>query len=246
MTNHDHVFELLPAYALGVLVDSEVELVESHLPVCSSCREELREFEEITGDLALAITDVDPRPELRQELMARISASQTIAAAPPKPSFLQALAGAFRQNKAVAFSQLVLIALVLILAASTLLLRQRINDQPADRDAGRLQAIRLQGTGAIPDAQGILTVSGDGLSGAIVLDQVPQLEEDQTYQLWLVKGDERISAALLAVDELGYGGGRVRAPENLFNYSMAEVTIEPQEGSPQPTTDVILSARLFP
>ncbi len=246
MTNHDHVFELLPAYALGALDDSEVKLIEAHLPVCPSCREELREFEEITGDLALAITEVNPRPALRQELMARISTSQTVAKAPRKPSFWQQMVGVFRQNKAVAFSQLALIATVLILTASTLLLWQQANDQQADRDAGRLQAIRLQSTGVIPEAQGFLTVSGDGLSGAIVLDQVPQLAEDQRYQLWLVKEDERSSAALLAVDELGYGGGRVRAPENLFNYSMAEVTIEPQEGSPQPTTDVILSALLFP
>ena len=78
-------------------------------------------------------------------------------------------------------------------------------------------------------------------------ERSPQLGEEQQYQLWLVKDDgERTGAALLSVDERGYGGGRVNPPESLFNYSAAEVTIEPGGGSTRPTTDVLLRATLFP
>jgi anti-sigma-K factor RskA len=246
MTNQDHVSDLLPAYALGALDHSEVERVKSHLSMCPACRQELREFETITGDLALAVTEMSPRPKLRQELMSRIGKTQPAAVTARKPTYWQQLTGMFRQNRAIAFSQIALLALVLILATSTLLLWGQVNNQHLDRESGHLQAVRLQSTGVIPGAEGYITVSGDGLSGAIVLDRVPQLTEDQRYQLWLVKGDQRLSAALLAVDELGYGGGRIQAPESLFNYATAEVTIEPHDGSPQPTTDVILSAPLFP
>jgi anti-sigma-K factor RskA len=120
-----------------------------------------------------------------------------------------------------------------------------VNELESQPEPGQMQAIPLDSTGLIPNADGYLVISADGLSGALVLDQLPQLD-DQEYQLWLVKDGERTSGALLSVDELGYGGGRVNAPERLFNYAWAEVTIETAGVSPQPTGDVILKAPLFP
>ena len=246
MSNKDHVIELLPAYALGALDAGEFEQVQSHLLVCAACLDELREIEEITNDLPLALAEVIPPPSLRQQLMARIELPQTESKTLPEPSYWQQIVAVFQQNKAIAYSQFALFALVVILLASTLLLWQQVGDLSSGPEPGQLQAVHLESSGIIPDAEGYMTISGDGLSGAIIMDKVPQLEEDQRYQLWLVQDGERTSAALIAADELEYGGGRVRAPESLFNYDLAEVTIETAEGSPQPTTDVILSAPLFP
>ena len=246
MSIEDHVIESLPAYALGALDVDEAEQVQEHLLVCASCQDELRAIEEITNDLPLALTEVDPPPTLWQELLVRVTLPEEQIERSTDQNFWQKITAMFQQNKAIAYSQLALLAIVLVLLVTTLVLWQRVNELNMYREPGHLQAIPLSSTGLVPEAEGFITVSFDGLSGAIILDRVPQLEEDQRYQLWLVKGDERTSGALLAVDELGYGGGRVRAPESLFNYSMAEVTIEPEEGSPQPTTDVVLSAPLFP
>ena len=246
MSNEAHVLELLPAYALGVLDADETAQVEAHLPECDTCQVELREIEAITNDIPLALVEVSPPSSIRQQLMARIERPQAKIEPASEPSFWQQIMNVFRQNKAIAYSQLALFVAVLILLASTLILWQQRNELRSESEPGRLQAIRLTSTGIIPEAEGYMTVSGDGLSGAIILDQVPELGEDQQYQLWLVKDGERTSAALLSVDELGYGGGRVRAPESLFNYVRAEVTIETAEGSSEPTTDVILSAPLFP
>lgn len=246
MSNDDHVVELLAPYALGALDVAEVAQVEAHLPGCAACRAELREFEAVTNDLALAVAEVNPPASLRQQLMASIQAPQPETESQSQPSLWQQLIAYYRQHKAIAFSQLALLALLLLLLASTVALWQQVNEMNSAAPPGRLQAIRLNGTGVIPGAEGYLTVSGDGLSGAIVLDEVPQLAEEQQYQLWLVKDGARVSGALLSVDELGYGGGRVNPPESLFNYSAAEVTIEPADGSPQPTTDVLLRATLFP
>lgn len=246
MSNDDHVVELLAAYALGALDDAEVAQVEAHLPGCAACRAELREIEAITNDLPLAIAEVNPPASVQQQLWANINPPQTEMVHQKRPSLWQQMIATYKQHRAIAFSQLALLALVLILFTSTILLWQQANKLSSATQRGRLQAIHLNSTGVIPDADGYLTVSGDGLSGAIILDQVPQLAEDQQYQLWLVKDGMRVSAALLSVDELGYGGGRVNAPESLFNYSSAEVTIEPVDGSSQPTTDVLLTAELFP
>ena len=246
MSNEDHIVDLLAAYALGALDAGEVEQVQAHLAGCASCQAELREIEAVTNDLPLALAEIEPPPSLQQQLMARVAPPQTITEPAPEPTFWQQITAVFQQNKAFAYSQVALIALVLVLLAGTLLLWQQVNELSSGPQPGRLQAVHLVSTGIIPDADGYITVSGDGLSGAIILDKVPELDEEQIYQLWLVKDGERVSAALISVDELEYGGGRVRAPESLFNYELAEVTIETAEGSPQPTTEVILSAPLFP
>lgn len=246
MSNEQHVIELLPAYALGASAAFEIEQVETHLPECDACQAELAVIQEITDDLPLAIEQVEPAAALRQQLLSRIQPSVAMPEATLKISGLRQLTAVFRQHKAPAFSQLALLALVVVLLITNVLLWQRMNELESGPEPGRMMAIQLNSTGVIPNADGYITVSGDGLSGAIILDQVPQLEEDQQYQLWLVKDGERISAALLSVDELGYGGGRVRAAKSLFKYAWAEVTIETAGGNSQPTTDVILRAPLFP
>jgi anti-sigma factor RsiW len=246
MSYEDHVIELLPAYALGAADADEVEQVEAHLPECLACQAELGAIQEITDDLPLAIAEVEPRAALQQQLMSRIEPSQTTPGPLLQISRWQQMTAVFRQHKTMAFSQLALLALAAVLLVSNILLWQQVNELESDPEPDRMQAIQLTSTGIIPNADGFLTISADGLSGAIILDQVPQLEEEQQYQLWLVKDGERTSAALLSVDELGYGGNRVRAPQSLFNYAWAEITIEQAEGSSQPTSDVILKTALFP
>ena len=246
MSNEHHILELLPVYTLGALDADEVEQVAAHLSHCPTCQAEWRAFQTISDDLALAIEQVEPPARLKQQLMARIGDAETTAVPPPpQASFWQQLTAVFRQHKAIAFSQLVLLSLVAVLLASNFLLWPQENELESRPQAGQMQAIHLNNTGLIPNADGYLIISADGLNGAIILDQLPQVER-QEYQLWLVKDGERTSGALLSVDELGYSGGRVDAPEQLFNYTWAEVTIETAGGSPQPTGDVILRAPLFP
>jgi anti-sigma-K factor RskA len=241
MSNEHHILELLPAYTLGALEAAEAEQVALHLSRCAACQAEWRAYQAVTDDLPLAVEQVEPPARLRQQLMARIQ----VVEKPLRASFWQQLTAVFRQHKAIAFSQLALLSLVALLLVSNILLWQQVNRVESQPASGQLQAIRLNNTGFIPNADGYLVISADGLSGAIILDQLPSLEA-QEYQLWLVKDGERTSGALLAVDELGYGGGRINAPEQLFNYTWAEVTIETAGGSPQPTSNVILSAPLLP
>jgi hypothetical protein len=204
----------------------------------------------ITESLPLALEEIEPPLAIRQQLMARI---QTTEATIPDllqpssgPSLWQQITAVFRLHKNFTLSYFALCGLVVILFISNVLLWQQINKLESGPEPGRTMAIRLNSTSVIPAADGYITISGDGLSGAIVLDRLPQLQQDQQYQLWLVKDEQRTSAALLSVDELGYGARRVRAPESLFNYAWAEVTIEAAGGNAQPTTAVILNAPLFP
>jgi anti-sigma-K factor RskA len=113
--------------------------------------------------------------------------------------------------------------------------------QRLDRSqAETLLAIPLAGDAIVEGASGMLIISRDGQNGALVVDSLPTLDADQAYQLWLIKDDHRASGAIFTVDEAGYGGTRVEAPELLFEYSAAGVTIEPAGGSSGPTGERVL------
>jgi anti-sigma-K factor RskA len=103
-----------------------------------------------------------------------------------------------------------------------------------------MRAISLDNTGLAPGAAGFMIVGTDGREGAIIVDKLPILDETQAYQVWLIRDDERVSGALITVDEVGYGGRRVTAPRPLDEYTAVDITIEPVDGSPSPTGKSIL------
>jgi anti-sigma-K factor RskA len=94
-------------------------------------------------------------------------------------------------------------------------------------------------------ATGFVLISADGEDGALVVDGLPPLSEDQQYQLWLFRDGERISGAVFSTDENSYGGTRIRAPRSLLEYSSVGITIEPFGGSLQPTGPRVLAGPLL-
>ncbi|MGH9194679.1 MAG: anti-sigma factor, partial [Acidimicrobiia bacterium] len=83
-----------------------------------------------------------------------------------------------------------------------------------------------------PEAQLVLASDGRGL---LIANALPGLQVDETYQLWALVGEEKISSGLLGsqpnVSLFTFRGGR---PDGFA------VTKEPSGGSPQPTNDPIV------
>jgi anti-sigma-K factor RskA len=90
-----------------------------------------------------------------------------------------------------------------------------------------------------------VVISADGANGVLIVDQMPTLDSESTYQLWLTRNGQSISGALFSVDESGYRGVRIVAPESLLLYSSIRVTIEPVGGSSAPTGEQVLGGSLF-
>ena len=123
---------------------------------------------------------------------------------------------------------------------------QRVNQletitQPTGQ---RAIAVPLNGTDSAPEASGFIIIGAEGMSGAIVVDDLPQLEPDREYQLWLIRDEDSASGALFSVDEAGYGGARISAPRSLFGYPSFEIRIEAAGGSPYPTGYKVLAGTL--
>lgn len=71
------IHELVPLYAAGALDDPEARLLESHLPDCPRCRQELESLRESAGRLVLAGPLPVPPASLRDRLMSRIQDKKT-------------------------------------------------------------------------------------------------------------------------------------------------------------------------
>lgn len=241
LSHETHVLDLLPAYAIGSLEADELQRVEEHLHSCLVCRNESNAFQTIAGELSFAAPSASPSPELRDRLMQRVRvthpapARERVADPVPARPFWERLLPAWG---------LASLFLILALAASSLILWQRMDQLEFATAPGGMRAVPLSATDNAPDATGFVLISADGDDGALVVDGLPPLGESQQYQLWLIRDGKRTSGAIFSTDEKAYGGTRIRAPRPLIDYSAVGITIEPAGGSPQPTGKQVLAGTL--
>src|SRR5687767_12123837 len=233
---HDtHVLDLLSAYATGSLDADELQRVEEHLLRCLICRNESSAFQTVADELSLAAPVAVPSAELKDRLMQRVQSARPRGqerASNPAP------ARPFWERLLPAWG-LASLFLIIALAASSLILWQRVNNLKFATALG-MRAVPLSATDAAPSATGFVLIAADGEDGALVVDGLPPLGESQEYQVWLIRDGQRTSGALFSTDEKSYAGTRIRAPRSLLDYSSVGITIEPAGGSPQPTGDQVL------
>ena len=229
-----HVLDLIPGYALDCLdVEEEMQVAE-HLATCSTCRLELDSYRLLVGELPEAMAMSEPPPNLRDRILQRAREGRApTAVAAPKPAGWRLLP---------AWSMLSLVVVVL-LGASNLLLWSRLNALER-RSQNQLQTVLMRGTSYTPDATGLLVISLDGTHGTLVVDQLPVLDENHQYQLWLIRDGQRTDGGVFSVDEKGYKSLYIKSPELLVSYSGFGVTVEPAGGSPGPTGEKVLGGDL--
>ncbi len=238
MDSKEHIVDELPAYALGALDEADALTVAEHLAGCEFCRAELAAYEGVVENLALAGPEAEPPPRLKTELLRRVD--REVAARQRSPTLAERLRAFFR-NPAPAwgFSLLLLIALI----ASNLLLWQRVQGLEAQQTGG-LMVLAMQGTDSAPEAAARMVIGRDDHVGVLVVDGLMPLDETRQYQLWLKRGDQRISGGVFSVLDTGYGLLRVWSAEPLSQFSGFGVTIEPSGGSPGPTGEQVLNLDL--
>ena len=242
MSTETHVVELLPAYTLDCLDEEELVLVSEHLAACADCRAELRTYQAVTDQLALAVPHAEPPASLKRRLMDRAQPPGPVASTPARQPLWQPLA-ALMQRTTPAWG-LAGFVLIVALAASNVWLWQRLNRLPGVSQPVPLRTIALAGTQAAPQATGLLVVSVDGEHGTLVVDGLPYLDPERQYQLWLIRDGQRTSGGVFSVDPEGYGSLWISSPQPLSSYSAFGITIEPAGGSPGPTGTKVLGSPL--
>jgi anti-sigma-K factor RskA len=244
---------MLEAYALGAVPPEEGAHIEEHLADCLACWEHLSESQRAAALLALAVPLEEPRESLRQRIIAQARRESEPSPEPsPRPWRLPRLL-------AVGATALVLAA-VGALSWSLVHLHNDYNDiqQQATVNEQQVNLTRnIVGLLMRPDVERqAMVTSGiaagatayymwtrDAKLGAIVCHSLPDPPEGKVYQLWL------------SYDQGPVSGGTFTAWQEQCQHVVSlaggwptavNVSVEPEGGSPSPSSEIVLSASLSP
>ncbi len=241
-TEHGHILDLIPAYAVGSLDADEMALVTKHLPGCAACREELDAYQQVVDLLPLAAPDNTPSPMLKRRLMDGVGAAgQSLVEIDRGPA---PVTGWDRINEVIQrlFAsprwQPASLLLIAILVVSNLLLWRQLVSTTHNLE----REIALSGTETAPQATGIVYISSNGRDGTLIVEALPPLSPEQQYQLWLIRDGERDNGGVFSVSDKGYHSLQISSPRPLEEYGAFGITIEPAGGSPGPTGQRVLGS----
>ncbi|RPJ25345.1 MAG: hypothetical protein EHM33_14825 [Chloroflexi bacterium] len=229
--------ENIPAYALGALDAEDVRALEAHLPTCESCRTELADYRAISDNLLTALPPRQPAPALRKRLQSRLPSARP-AQKPAQPRFVWSFS-----RLAVGAALLLLFVMNLLSFAQVReLQRQQVDVQrQLQNNQAALAMLSYPGTQALPieaaNISGTVLLDRDRNSVALVAWNLPELAEEQIYQIWLIDANGKwIGAGLFYPQaDLPYTTQPVFPSQNISSFAGICVTIEPEGGSERPT-----------
>lgn len=235
----DSFTEDLPAYVLGALSRTEAAALKAHLETCPACQAELEQYQQI-GDGLMA--SIFPLQKASSAIKGKVLAS--IAKRSPA-----------RPGARWGFRQFAFGTMALLLIGMNLVAFMQIRDL-------RQQHVELAGQveqnhtilGMLTASTEIHPVSGDGVSGNLLLDReknlsyllvwnLPLPPGDYVYQIWLVDPEgERVDAGLFRPEgNRPFTSAALSTSRNFDEFVGVEVTVEPSSGSDTPTGERILS-----
>ena len=220
MSEHVEMRNLLGPYVMGSLEPSEEREIEAHLRECVVCREEadgLRIAHERLLDLVHA-TEAPPR-DLEERVVAEIPTHQDRRRL---PAWMAAVAAVF--------------CVLAVLGAIFV---------PGLSGGRALASAILSPTDRAPDAGGEVSIEDAGDNTEVRLEAwgLPACEDDRYYELWLVEGEERVSAGTFTVGPSGRVEVNMNAPDFAGSYPAVGITYE-HDRDPRASDAKILSGEL--
>ena len=238
--------DLKDAYVLGALPEEEREEFEQYLAAHPDLHAEIEELSTVAALLAFSVREQEPSPDLRRRIM------DTVEAEAVQPRTSQRRSWLARLREAVGPRDLALAAAVVLtigLFSWGMLLQGEVRDlqgrvqslqsQPQDQSQGP-QMIALGGAGTEQGVRAeLITLEGD--RAVLVAENMPPAPEGKTYQIWVIKGDTPKPSGLFEPK----GDSIAAVVENPVEGADAvAVTVEPEGGSPKPTTEPMLVGKV--
>ncbi len=133
-------------------------------------------------------------------------------------------------------------------AASTNV-NQQLQNQQQDIvqliSVSNLERVALASTGGNGEAALATLLWEQGASsGRLISTSLPDLPANETYQLWVISGEQPISAGVFNRDENGIVTFPVSLTDDITTFEAIAISVEPEGGSDAPTTDPIALAPL--
>ncbi|MGH2827485.1 MAG: anti-sigma factor domain-containing protein [Actinomycetota bacterium] len=253
--SHDELKSLIAPYVLGSVSPEETEFVRAHIVACDECMAEADSYAAVVSSLALSV-DEEPLPDgFIDRVMARaqeesqdsavltaVASAEPVVAATGSEHTVTPLERPRRRVGLLATAAALL--LVAALAGSLIVTTNELSDTRSDLEQEREQLIALaeeQGGMRLDDPTGesigaMLPTQEGGIFLVRGLEDAPN---ERTYQVWLIEGDQPVSAGTF--DPSG-GVGTLEIDRSLEGVDAVAVTVEPEGGSSAPTSDPILTS----
>lgn len=237
-TDRERFEDLKEAYALGALPEPDRRWFESYLAAHPELSSDVDDLLAAANLLALLPGDHEPPPSLRRNLLERVEAESSGAASLPRRRRFRPDPSRWLRPLAAAAAVL---AVVGGLSAWNVSLR---SENQALREsnqalAGRMeerQTYALEGPGG--EGEVIRLEGGRGVLVARGLEPAP---EGRVYEAWVLRDGVPEPAGLFNPED---GSAVTPIEASLRGADAVAVTMEPEGGSPMPTSDVLLTAKL--
>ncbi|MET0698015.1 MAG: anti-sigma factor [Acidimicrobiia bacterium] len=222
----DDIHDLVAAYAVDALDDSERAEYEAHLVDCAECREELAQLSDAAASVAETVS-VAPPPELKERVMTAV-ATNSPAEVVPLDS---------RRRKPLGWGLVAVAASVLVVSVGLLVSNIGGQDQDISAVLAAPDAVEVDLDSDVGDARFVYSESlGQGVFNGSDLD-LP--EEDRVYELWLIDEEGPTAAGAFRPESPEDGTVLIEGIQPGLTLAMTE---EPEAGLSEPTGEVLLSA----
>jgi|SRR5579883_177714 len=237
---HEELQDSYELYALGVADDAERSEIREHLARgCEVCMQNVHRARQLTGMLAATPDAAAPSPRLRRRIMASVGAEERRFGWAPflaATTLLTLFAAFYFSNRERQF------------ANETVFLRDQLRRQT-------IEVTRLNEAFAILGGPGTIEATfGQGPKGKVyvnpqrgvllIASDLPQAPAGKIYEMWVIpKNGKPIPAGLFQSDSNG-AATHVQPGPVAPDANIVAVTLEPAQGSDQPTTTPLLAATL--
>ena len=104
-------------------------------------------------------------------------------------------------------------------------------------------AVKMRGIGLAAGATGTLSFDNRGARGTLQLWDMPVLPEGQVYQVWCTDSLGNVDSPIIfrvAASDQGESNMKLSTDRMLYAYSHFTITIEPDGGSSEPSSRVVM------
>lgn len=240
----DRFEELAAAYALGALTSEDRLWFEAYLAEHPELNAEVDELGSVADLLALAPADQEPPPGLRRSVLEGVGAPPEVARGAPARR-LRRVDSTRRLLRPATLAAAAALVAVLGLLFWNLTLQDQNGDLRARNgdlqgEVAERRAVDLEGSGLASGTDGEVLLTDEG-QAVLVAKGLPPAPEGEVYEAWLVRDGVPEPAGLF---EPRNGAAAAAVEGSLEGVQAVAVTLEPEGGSPMPTSDVILQAPL--
>jgi anti-sigma factor RsiW len=242
----EHVLDDLEAYALGALDDASAELIAAHLAACPSCRAEAAPLADVVGALPDSVVLREPRPALRERVLAAARAGMSSA----KPASRGRSLGRVRVWPIVIAS---LASVIIVLTAADVSAYRQLNALTSERDSYSevVQSLRqgarvwyMAGKGDFAGSGGTLfDPRADGKQPFVLFHDLPQIAAGKVLTIWLVSPEGTWArAATFAPD--GHDVQTVPINTEVAGFDRCAVTLDDSPWGKHGT--IVMESRIAP